>query len=84
MQVLTLLAEMRLESPTFIVASEKLAVGLRELRQERGVSQEELADLAGCLRTYVGMLERKQVNPSLAILTALADALNVDVHRLLQ
>ena len=75
---------MRPESPAFRLAREKLAANLRELRQERGLSQERLADLAGCHRTYVGMFERKLGNPSLAILTALAEALNVDVHRLLQ
>ena len=75
---------MRPESQTFIVVRGKLAVRLHELRQERGLSQEELADLAGCHRTYVGMLERKLGNPSLAVIAALAEALNVDVPRLLR
>ena len=75
---------MRPESRAFAATRERLASNLRELRQERGLSQEELADLAGCHRTYVGMLERQIGNPSLAVTASLAEALNVDIHRLLQ
>lgn len=61
-----------------------LATRLRELRLERRLSQEELADHAGCHRTYIGMLERKLSNPSLSVLGAIADALGVDIPTLLQ
>lgn len=74
---------MRPESQAFAKAREKLAMRLRELRQERGLSQEELADLAGCHRTYIGMLERKLGNPSLSIIGAIAYALDVDVAQLI-
>ena len=50
---------------------------IRELRLANGLSQEKLADLAGCDRTYVGMLERKLSNPSLRVLVAIAEALGV-------
>ena len=56
---------------------------IRELRKTRGLSQEQLADLAGCDRTYVGMLERQQGNPSLSVLAAVANALGTTVHQLL-
>ncbi len=75
---------MRPESKAFVRARDTLAAQLRKLREERGLSQEELADLAGCHRTYVGMLERKLGNPSLAVIGAIADALGVDVARLVQ
>ena len=61
-----------------------MASRLRELRQERGLSQEDLADLAGCHRTYVGMLERQQGNPSLVVLAALADGLGVSLNEILR
>ena len=43
---------------------------VRELRLESGLSQAKLADIAGCDRTYVSMLERKLGNPSLAMIAA--------------
>ena len=61
-----------------------MATRLRELRQERGLSQEDLADLAGCHRTYVGMIERQQGNPSLAVLAALAAGLGVSLNEILR
>ena len=75
---------MRPESRTYVSARGTLAVRLRELRQERRLSQEELADRAGCHRTYIGMLERERGNPSLSVLGAIAEALGVDIHGLLQ
>lgn len=74
---------MRLETQTFVGAREALARRLREAREAKGLSQEVLADLAKCHRTYVGMLERRQGNPSLAVIAALAEALDVDVGNLL-
>ena len=74
----------RLESQEFDEVRAAVAVRLRELRQARGLSQEALADQAGCHRTYVGMLERSLGNPSLHVLTRLAVALRVSVASLLE
>ena len=73
----------RLESQEFDDVRGKVAVRLRELRLVRGLSQEELADRAGCHRTYVGMLERRIGNQSMQVLTRLANALGVPVYELL-
>lgn len=73
----------RLESQEFDDVRGVVAVRLRELRLAKGLSQEELADRAGCHRTYVGMLERRSGNPSLRVLTELAAALDVPVAELL-
>lgn len=35
---------------------------VRELRKEKEISQEELADRAGVHRTYIGMIEREEKN----------------------
>lgn len=50
---------------------------IRTLRAEREVSQEELADLAGLHRTYIGGVERGERNVGLANITRIAEALGV-------
>jgi len=50
---------------------------LRELRLERGISQEMLAEMAGLHRNYIGILERAQQSASLDAICKLAIALNV-------
>lgn len=57
-------------------------VALREHRQHRELTQEELADLAQLNRTYIGLLERGQRQPSLETVFQLADALEVSASRL--
>ena len=61
-----------------------VARNLKRLRRERGLSQEELADLAGLNRNYVGMVERQENAPTVDTLEALAKALQVDPVRLLE
>ena len=56
---------------------------VRELRTQRGLSQEQLAHVAGLDRTYVGSVERGERNISLDNIWALADALEIDVSDLL-
>ena len=47
---------------------------LRELRQEVGLSQEQLAFRAGVDRTFVSKLELKKHQPSLSVIFSLAVA----------
>ena len=60
-----------------------IAANVGRLRRAKGVSQEELADLCGYHRTYVGMIERGERNITITTLVALAGALEVEPHRLL-
>jgi transcriptional regulator with XRE-family HTH domain len=57
---------------------------LRQIRQIRGLSQEELADIAGLHRTYVGSVERSERNVSIDNMERLATALEVDITELLR
>ena len=58
-----------------------LAFGHRvqELRKARNLSQEQLADLAGVHRTYVGMIERAEKNITLCNIERIAKALKVNI-----
>ena len=55
---------------------------LRRLREEKGLSQEAFADLAGVHRTYVSGVELGRRNVSLEIIARLAYALDVAVAEL--
>ena len=56
---------------------------LREMRQEKGLSQEELADRAGLHRTYISQVERGLKSPSLRSLEQIARALGVSPSAIL-
>ena len=55
---------------------------LRQLRMERGLSQERLAHLAELDRTYVSGIERGERNPSLTNILKLVDVLEVKLSEL--
>ncbi|WP_186400817.1 helix-turn-helix domain-containing protein [Stappia sp. P2PMeth1] len=60
-----------------------MARNLRLLRRASGLSQEQLADLAGLDRNYIGKLEREENSPTLDTIEAIALALQVDVENLI-
>ena len=66
-----------------VSARARFAHRLRAQRLERGLSQEELADLAGLHRTYIGSVERAERNISIDSMERLAMALKLDVSELL-
>jgi DNA-binding XRE family transcriptional regulator len=55
---------------------------IRQLRNDRGWSQEELADKAGLHRTYIGSVERGEQNLSLVNIERLAVTLSVSLAEL--
>ena len=57
---------------------------LRELREQRGLSQEKLAEMADLHRNYVGQLERGKSNVSLLAIVKLARSLNVKPVKLIE
>ncbi len=63
---------------------ETFAKNLRRIRHEKGMSQEELAHLAGVNRTYMGKVERAGTYVGLKIIGQLAQALGVNADELLR
>lgn len=56
---------------------------VRRLREERGLTQDELAERAGVSGTYVGFVERGDNVPTLTIVLQLAKALGIRAAELL-
>src|SRR5262245_59211013 len=50
---------------------------LRKSRENRGFSQQEVADASGCSQTYVSQLERGAKTPTLAMIMNLAASLRL-------
>ncbi len=63
--------------------SEIFGERLRSFRRQLGLTQERLAEMAGCARGYISSLETGSFSPSMRILRKLAAALKVEVHELL-
>lgn len=62
---------------------EHLGIAVRQLREQHGWSQEQLAALSGLNRSYVGEVERGRVIASIVTVQKLAAALQTDAAGLL-
>ena len=58
----------------------KFGERVRQLRKEKRMSQEELADKANLHRTYIGMIERAEKNVTLINIEKIAKALEVSIQ----
>jgi transcriptional regulator with XRE-family HTH domain len=54
-----------------------VARNLRVLRKQKDFTQEELADIAGINRNYIGQIEREEKSPTVDVIEKLAKALSV-------
>ncbi|MGH2831610.1 MAG: helix-turn-helix domain-containing protein [Solirubrobacteraceae bacterium] len=65
-------------------SAQHVALGdaLRELRTQRGISQEELAYRAGMHRNYVGACERGEINLSFRVLLQFTEGLAVNLSEI--
>lgn len=57
---------------------------LRQMREERGLTQEKMAELAEIDRTYIYRLENGLRSPSLDVIFRVADALDVSPAAILE
>lgn len=55
---------------------------VKTLREEQGLSQEKLAERSELHRTYIGMVERLERNPSLVCIHKIANGLGVHITEL--
>jgi transcriptional regulator with XRE-family HTH domain len=66
-------------------AGPKWAFGnvLREARQAKGLSQEQLAEAAGLDRSFISLVERGIQSPNIVVLLKVADVLGVRASELI-
>lgn len=57
---------------------------IKELREEKGLSQQELADYSEVDRTYISDLERGLYFPTLNTIYKLSEILKLQPHKLLE
>ena len=65
-----------------MTARELFAKRVRELRAERGMSQDDLAAASGMHRTYIGTVERSEQSIGIDNIEKLAVALKVEIWQL--
>jgi len=61
----------------------KFGKKMQETRKRKGVTQEELAEKLSMHRTYIGLMERGERNPTIRSLYKIAKALDVPSSDLL-
>lgn len=61
----------------------QVGFNIMRIREERGISQEELGSLAGLHRAYIGQIERGEKNIGLKNLQKIAVALSLDIKDIL-
>jgi len=57
---------------------------IRNYRTQQKLSQEKLAEIAGCHPTYIGQLERGEKNATLESIEKIASALNIPLSELFE
>lgn len=57
---------------------------IRNYRTELGLSQEKLADIAGCHATYIGQLERGEKNATIESIERISIALRIPLSKLFE
>ncbi len=62
--------------------TKKFANKLKKIREERNLSQEDLALLCDIDRTYIGRIERLERKPTIVILEKIANGLGIKLTEL--
>ena len=62
---------------------QEIGKNIKKLREEKGLTQEELAFLIDSARNYVGCIERGEKHPSIKTLYKIATALDTKINKIL-
>lgn len=57
---------------------------LKQLRQEKGLTQEQFAKNCGLHKNYIGMIERGERNPSLKNIEIVANTFNISISEMMK
>ena len=61
----------------------KLGLQIKKIRLDRGLTQENLAEMIGCFTSHISNIENNHTKLSLNVLLAIANALNTSIDYLL-
>ncbi|ARK31563.1 helix-turn-helix domain-containing protein [Halalkalibacter krulwichiae] len=64
--------------------AKQVGMTLRKIRQDRGISLQDLADKTDVSKLTLGNIERGEANPSLSIIWKIANGLSIPISTLLQ
>lgn len=70
---------MNISEETFIA---NLGIHVRQLREKKGMSQQDLADDCSITQNQVGRIERAEINTTVKTLVKIANALDVEPKEL--
>ena len=69
-------------SKKLLTPQKALGLRIKEIRAEKSITQEELAERTGLFRTYMSRIEAGLANPTLTVLHTLANSLEVPIAEL--
>lgn len=67
----------------YLSLNEIVGINIRKIRKERGLSQEEFAEICGLHRNYLSSIERGERNITLDTLSQISNAINLSPIKLL-
>ena len=70
---------MDISEETFIA---NLGIHIRQLREKKGLSQQDLADDCGIPRNQIGRIERGEINTTIISLYKICNALEINIKDL--
>ena len=65
------------------ILSDAFSQAVKHHREKRGLSRAALAELSGLHQTYIGLLERGERSPNLDTAKAIANALGIQLGKLI-